>query len=47
MKKRNLIASCLMLSSIIAGCSCNKEKVDTSANVSYENQTVSKKVNNV
>jgi len=41
MKKRNLFASCLLLSSLIAGCSCNANKVDTHASVSYENETIS------
>ena len=40
MKKFNLFASCLLLGSIICGCSCDKESVDTKASVSYENQTI-------
>ena len=40
MKKKNLIASCLLLSSILAGCSCDKKDVDTHANVSYENKEI-------
>ena len=40
MKKKNLITSCLLLSGLVAGCSCNKTKVDTFANVSNENKNV-------
>jgi len=41
MKKKNFIASCLLACSVLACCSCSKEKVDTKANVSYENESIS------
>lgn len=41
MAKNKLIACCVLLSSILLGCSCNKSNVDTYANVSYDDQVVS------
>ena len=40
MRKKGLIASCLLFSSIIAGCSCSKSEIDTHANVSYGDEAI-------
>jgi hypothetical protein len=46
MKRRNILASCLLLGSMIVGCSCNKDSVDTHANVSYEKEPIVSNKNN-
>ena len=41
MKKRKVIIGCLLISGLVAGCSCKKENIDTFANVSNDNSSIS------